>query len=133
MSNEFINPQIGYVIEIPSNESVIINIGSEDGYEIGDKFIIYEEGPKVIDSKTEKTLGIKTFTKEVVEIVDIYPLFSECQKIIRSRKDIPTSVSMMVQGKTYKETEKLAVEYSQIKNWKIKNINIQINDPIKEA
>lgn len=133
MSNAIDDPQVGYVIEIPDSKTVIINIGSDDGYSIGDKFNIYEEGPEIIDSKTKEVLGRKDYTKETVTITEIYPNFSECQKIVTKERSTFGTVSAMVQGSTYKTTKDLQVNEDQKKDWEIKTYQIEINDPIKIA
>lgn len=133
MSNEINDPQVGYVIEIPNSKTIIINVGSDDGYSIGDQFKVYEEGPEIIDSKTEEVLGRKDYIKETVTITEIYPSFSECQRLVTKERSAFGTVSAMVQGSTYKTATDLKVNEDQKKNWEIKNSQIEINDPIKIA
>lgn len=133
MADEILDPKIGYVIEIPNNKTIIINIGSDDGYFIGDKFKIYEEGPKIIDTQTNEVLGRKDYTKVTVEVVESYPNFSECQRIVTKERSTFATVATMVQGSSYKEAVDLPVSDEQNKQWAIKNPEIKINDPVKIA
>lgn len=133
MTAEIIDPQVGYVIEIPDSKTVIINVGSDDGFNKGDKLVIYEKGPEITDSKTNEVLGRKDYIKESVEIVEIYPRFSECQHLVTKEKSSFATVATMVQGSTYKVATDLQIRSDQNKNWKMKKQKIEINDPVKTA
>lgn len=45
------------VAKIENNCKVVINRGSIDGIKVGDKFLIYRLGDKIIDPETQENLG----------------------------------------------------------------------------
>lgn len=129
---EWEDPQIGYVVEIPDNKSIIINVGLEEDLTLGSKIVVYEEGPQVIDSKTKETLGRKDFIKAVLEVTESYDNFSICQNVTKKTLNkISYSMASLLTEKEYIEQEELNVNVNQVKDWKIRNNKIEINDPIK--
>ena len=40
---------IGHVIRILNDYEIVIDVGEKDGAELGDEFIVYEEGEEILD------------------------------------------------------------------------------------
>lgn len=133
MDKEIVDPKIGYVVEIPNNNTIIINVGFEDGYQVGDKLKIYEKGPEIVDPKTKEALGRKDYIKDTVEIVETYANFSECQRFVTREKNTFASVGSMIHGSVQKEAVNLNIKTDQNKKWEISNPLITIEDPVKDA
>ena len=130
---EWEDPKIGYVIEIPNTHSIIVNVGLDDDIQIGNKLVVYEEGPEIIDTQTKEKLGRKDFVKDILEVTELYDRFSICQKITKkSINKLTYSMAALLSEKEYIEYEELNVNETQVKEWKIKNATIEIDDPIKK-
>lgn len=127
----FKDPKVGIVIEIPDSKTIIVNLGFKNSrIKIGNKIIIYEEGPEIkID---DVVIGRYDFDKETIQVVSVSDNFSVCRKIINYTKPAPmTSMAALMGVKEVQEEIDLNVEESDIKNWAIKNQKIKISDPVK--
>lgn len=127
------DPTIGYVIEIPTSDSIIINLGKKDKVSIGDKFEVFEPGPDVIDFPSNDIIGRYDFPKTIVEAQEIYEQFTLCQRVIKTTKNAfsITMASLLSDSPSY-EIKQLNVDVEQVKNWKIEDSIIKIGDPIKQ-
>lgn len=67
---------IGEIVEIISDEMVLINLGSEAGVQEGMIFVIYNEGPHVYDG-TFNDLGSLDIVKGRVRVRHVMPKMSE--------------------------------------------------------
>lgn len=132
----FQNKITGKVIRILSDTEIIINIGINKEAKIGQKFKIYEPGEEIIDSETNKSLGILDYIKGTVEITEIHDEFSVAQKIvqeerIKNRGYNPLSSFNNTKTETVNVIKPLPVNEQEIKARNIKNPQISINDPVK--
>ena len=125
--------QIGYVIEIPDSKSIIINAGKNQHISLNDKIIVYEEGPEIVDSKTRNIIGRKDFIKAELSVVEIYDNFSVCQMIKTEKNGGIYSMASIMNGVEKNYAADLPLKGNEIKNWKIQNKLISINDPVKKA
>lgn len=120
-----------YVVEIPSEYSVIINIGERDA-NIGDEVAIFEPGPEIIDPITGESLGNHDFLKNILEITETYPTHCVCEKLRKyEATKMTVSFASLLSSEVIKESEKINANPDHIKNWKIKTRQINIGDPVR--
>lgn len=75
------------VIKILNQFAILIDYGSKDGAEKGDKVQIIIKGKEVYNNKNE-FLGTLDIIKDELEITTVYDYFSVCEKIKRTSKTI---------------------------------------------
>lgn len=101
------------IIDIPSENSVLINYGFNDGAKKGDKLRIYQKGEDVIDPETGDYLGSLDLIKETLEVVIPYEQFSYCRKVNRSSYSLLSPLSQFEQiRKSYEPLEVLESDIS---------------------
>ena len=72
------------VAKVLSDNSVVINAGSEDGVDIGMRFVIYSFGEEIIDPDGGVSLGRLESTKGTVTVYHVQDKF--CTAITGTRK-----------------------------------------------
>lgn len=107
------------VIEILSNDKILINYGNSDGAKKGRNIRIILKGEDVLDYDTQRKLGTLDIIKEELEITTVYPNFSICEKIIIEEFN-PFIPALNRTKKTIKSS-KLKVNNEQISNRKFIN------------
>lgn len=135
-----------YVIRILNDKTIIINYGTDDNVSlisknmdelklsVGDKIKIIEPGPEITDPFNKSSLGFLDFTKETLEVVEMFPRFSICQKIVR--ETIATGafsvLSDFSKTKTTEKTQHLAINKDDIEmiDFGLKNPTIKVGDPV---
>lgn len=71
MTND--SPLTGAVAKVASNRTVVLNRGSEDGVQLGDRFqILSKDGEKIIDPETQEVLQEIPYEKARVEVEELY-------------------------------------------------------------
>lgn len=76
----------GYkVIEIINEKELIIDFGSSNGANVGDKVRIYSIGEDVFHPDTDTVIGTLDIIKDELEVYTVYENFSICRKIARSK------------------------------------------------
>ncbi|CZQ83556.1 Hypothetical protein Tpal_460 [Trichococcus palustris] len=122
---------IGYIVEIPNEYTVIINVG-EFSVSVGDKIYIYESGKIIEDPITNQKLGQYDFIKETVEVTEVYQEFSVCKKVVRKKGNkISIAMTPLLQENIYVTYDELKVNPDENKHWAISNSLISIGDPVK--
>jgi len=123
-------PVSGYAIGIDGYK-VILDIGSNKGVKPGDIFTVYEQGNKIIDPKTGKTLGFRFFPIAWIEVFSVEDDFSTGFVIYQTAPiSVPMRVkrwedtTILVLGKNSKV---LSTVESFLKD-KLKSCNIIINN-----
>lgn len=80
------------VVKIINEYMLVINVGTDDNFQIGDEFEIFEIGEQVFDEETNECLGTLDPIKAYIEIQNIYPKMAVC---VNSKKQ-PHSPAMSV-------------------------------------
>lgn len=135
-----------YVVRILNEKTILINYGTDDNesllmknmdelkLSVGDKIKIIEPGPEITDPLTKTSLGYLDFTKDTLEIVQMFPQFSMCQKIVR--ETLATGafsvLSEFSKTKTTEKTEPLAINKDDVEtiDFGLKDPTIKIGDPV---
>lgn len=118
-----------YVINIMNEKNIIIDYGYDSGAKIGDKVRIIEQGEPITNLKGQK-IGTLDLIKENVEIVEAYPSFSVCQKIIE--KSIPSIFGSALSQINLSNTER-SVEPMDVYPNDITNLSFPKLTPIKKG
>jgi len=69
------------VIEIINGKEIIINYGSEDGANVGDRIRVVQIGRDIVDEEHGVLLGTLDAIKDEVTVYTVYEQFSMCRKI----------------------------------------------------
>lgn len=69
MSNE----KPARVVAVIDHYRCVLNLGSEDGLELGDKFIIYGLGQDIVDPDTGEELGVLEIVRGKAKITHLQP------------------------------------------------------------
>ena len=119
--------EIYKIIKIIDNESVVINAGSENYIENGDKFRIYTIGEEVKDLDG-KNLGTLDTIKAILTVVTVFPKMCICQKITK----VP-SIYAKLGGQFIAEEKalELNVNQAEITGGIQKDLTIHIGDLAK--
>ncbi len=72
--------EIGKIIMIPNEFTVIASYKNKIELDIGDKVNVYITAAEIIDPETEQILGTYDLVKETLEIVELYEEYFICQK-----------------------------------------------------
>lgn len=135
-----------YVIRILDDKTILINYGTDDNesllhknldelkLSVGDKIKIIEPGPEITDPLSDTSLGYLDFTKETLEIVQMFPQFSMCQKITRETVPVGafSALSELSKNRTTETIKSLAVNNKDIETieFGLKDPKIKIGDPV---
>jgi hypothetical protein len=76
-------PIEGNVIRILDEYTVVLNVGQEQGVQLGNRFVVYSEGEDIIDPSSKRILGKYEYQKATVEITRVLERFSEAQSLKR--------------------------------------------------
>ena len=115
-------PLQGKVAQLPDQRTAVINIGSEDGVTMSDRYEIYELGDPVIDPDTGDEIGSIRYTKSTVTPHEIY----EGMTVVRS-VDVTTTSSLPINAITGETKRKKLSSDSSLEN----NRNeVKIGDPV---
>ncbi|BET16501.1 hypothetical protein HUN88_13235 [Bacillus amyloliquefaciens] len=91
------NYSVFQVIKIIDEYSIVINGGFNDDVSLGDKIEVFIEGEEVIDHFNDnKILGKLDFIKETLEVVESYPNFSVCKKLITKSVHHPSNLQKAI-------------------------------------
>ncbi|EGO63983.1 CsgG/HfaB family protein [Acetonema longum] len=84
-----LNPLSGLVIEVhPEDNSVVIDLGSEQGASVGQQYLIYQEGTVVVHPVNRQGLGKKTKSLAVIKIFQVQNQHSTGQVVSGKWEDI---------------------------------------------
>lgn len=84
--------QIFKVIRILDSETILLNAGSNNDINVGDKFEIFNMGKDIKDPDTKKSLGTLDIIKETVSVDTVY------EKMCICRHHIPNLTSNLAIG-----------------------------------
>lgn len=119
-----------HIVKIISETTFVINAGSDDGFNVGDKFDIVGQGPtEIVDPITGESLGSFTGSKGKILITQIQPkmALAETETVFVS----PITASLQSLTGTRKQKE-LNVDLSQITGGIATNNDpVQIGDKIE--
>lgn len=118
----------GKIVRIISDKSIIVNLGTSQGVEVGDEFKIAANVEEIIDPENGASYGYLSSQKDILEVTEVYPNFSVLSKIVRVREEGALSKAMAssnLYGKTTISHRQLNIDNSEIKE-----INIQNEDKI---
>ncbi|MBC9810082.1 MULTISPECIES: hypothetical protein [Lactobacillales] len=119
-----------YVVKI-IDEYETIHFDDSTKVKKGDKIKVIEPGPEVIDPINSKSLGFLDYTKEELEIVELFDKMSICRKVkIENKNQFTNVLSPMFFGETTINNEKLNVNIDQINPVIYKDEPIKIGDPV---
>lgn len=76
------------VIRVMNNESLIVNVGSVHGINLGDEFAILGTTETIVDPITNEELGDFYYTKETLEVVDVQSRYSILAKPSRRPSNV---------------------------------------------
>ncbi|GGD02423.1 hypothetical protein [Enterococcus wangshanyuanii] len=135
-----------HVVRIIDKSTIIINIGDEENEElyrqnldefatrIGDKIKVVMPGPMIIDPISKEELGYLDSTKEVLEIIELYPKMALCQKVKRETQTSPSALDMLgsLRGEKIETTQiiPLNVDEFNIEPVELDKTPIQVGDPV---
>lgn len=121
------------VIEILSDEEIIIDYGSLDGASRGETVRIYEVGPVVYHPVSKDDLGTLDYLKETMEIDSVYPKFSLCKKIRKKSNSILGDMASYPMFGSYEVfVEKIKVDADDISGKKLPHDDtIKIMDRVR--
>lgn len=119
------------VIEILSDNSILINYGRDHGANENDQVRVISIGPEIIDPETKENLGTLDTVKADLTIVTAYNKFSLCQDIEEVTKN--TLVNPLSQFQTtYTKVKIINVNEKSISNIKPPNdYKINIGDKVE--
>lgn len=80
------------VIKIPSEDSLVINVGTNNFFDEGDKIEVYVEGEDIKDPVTDEDLGKLYFIKDVLTITYASDQYSICQKKVTETEKLPSKI-----------------------------------------
>lgn len=120
------------VVEIISDQEILIDYGYEHGAAKGDLVVVYSAGEPIYDPETKKQIGTFDIIKEELSVSHVIPDFSVCTKT----SNVPSfyaSITALSNPLSVirKSTETLDVNQKQISNreWK-KGGTISLNDSV---
>lgn len=76
------------VIRVMNETTLIINIGSDDGVNIGDEFSILGTAETIIDPVTNEELGDFYYTKAMLEVIEVQNKYSILAKPQRKATNV---------------------------------------------
>lgn len=118
----------GKVARILDKYRVVINVGSEDGVQEGDRFVIYDEVDAIEDPDTGEEIGELELPKANLEITHVQEQMSigthESEKTID-----PVTVTSFLEKK--KIQEKLPIDDDEDVPSRIQPEPIQVGDPVR--
>jgi uncharacterized protein YerC len=121
------------VVKIIDAYSIVINGGSNDKLNLGDKLEIFVKGEEVIDLDTKESLGTLDYIKARIEITTILPKMSVCKDI---KEEYPYSAirdTINSMGQTVKKVQQLNVDSMDISGIEEKDIKIKIGDLVRKS
>ena len=123
----FDNSTVGKVIMIPNSKTIVVK--HDESLSIGDKLEIFEESKQpIIDPDTNEVLGKFSFTKESVEVIEVYPNYAICQNIVTEQRSMYANPIHPLEKKEYKYAKKLNVNPKDNLKIQIKNEVISVGD-----
>jgi len=119
-----------HIVKIISETTFVINAGSDDGFDVGDKFNIIGDGPaEIIDPITGELLGSFTGSKGQIVIMQIQPKMSLAQTETKFVNAFASSLQSLTGSYRQKE---LNVDLSQVTGGIATNNDpVQIGDKIE--
>lgn len=110
-------PLVGKIAQIIDESKFVINLGSKAGVEIGQQFIIYQEGDEIFDPETKESLGKLELPKGTIIVEHVQEQLSiAATKPVESKTERKTLSEMMVDAsvQTEESLEKLNVDQTNI-------------------
>lgn len=80
------------IISIPSETTLLIKGGTDEGINKGDEFRIISRGLEIIDPDTGDSLGTYDHIKATLEVTQVYPKFSELKHVVRKRPSVYSTI-----------------------------------------
>lgn len=118
------------VIKILSETEILVNYGTRQGAESGNKLRIIAKGPEV--TYNNKSFGTLDRIKEHVEVTTAYEQFSICKKIIYTRQSILSPLAAI--QSTSASIEPMDVDKTQIDTTLFvpEVTPVQVGDPVEK-
>lgn len=66
------------VVKIIDSQKLVINAGSSEGIQKGDKLVVFLPGEEVIDPETRESLGTLDTIKSYLKVADVFEKMSVC-------------------------------------------------------
>lgn len=98
------------VIRILDTTTVMLNVGSNDGVGVGDRFGIYTPTENIVDPETEEVLGDFRRLKASVVVVSVFPRFVVASTPVRQQRVQERSPGFGVLGLTTSRTEEIQAD-----------------------
>lgn len=108
---------IGKIAQIIDETKFIINLGNKDGVQVGQKFIIYQEGDEIFDPVTKESLGRLELPKGTIIVEHVQEKLSiAATEIIENKPEKKTLSELMVEAsvQTEQSREKLNVDRTNL-------------------
>lgn len=83
------------VVRIISEYEIIINAGSNDGYQVGDIFQILVQGKPLTDPETGEELGVLDYVKARIQLSTVFPKMSICRSTATSNPMFDTATMLL--------------------------------------
>jgi hypothetical protein len=108
------------VAKVINNFKVVLNVGKDDGVEVGQDFIIYRRGEEVLDPDTGENLGVfeevigrgvVTYVQDRIATIESSEILEGGRKVVRKS----TSGLSALQGLFVPTTEEVMAEPDQVK------------------
>jgi hypothetical protein len=123
---------VGRVIRILDRQTLVLNVGSEQGVENGMRFNIYTPGERITDPETGEDLGGYRARKATVVARSAYPKFTIAVTPMRSRRVPPEDFLTRFAGRTEHVQEQLPVSESEIEPVASGN-EVRVGDQVEEV
>ena len=95
---------VGKIAQILNETKFVLNIGSKAGVEIGQKFIIYQEGDEVFDPTTKVSLGKLELSKGTIIVEHVQEKLSIAVTQIMETQTLSKTLSeLMVEASVQTE------------------------------
>lgn len=75
------NTQIAHVAKVIDEYRVVINQGSNDGVELGDKYLIYGVGEEITDPISGNSLGVLEIVRGRAKVIHLQPTIATLESI----------------------------------------------------
>ncbi len=115
------------IIKIIDDETIVINAGSENKVNPGDKFEIFDIGEEIRDPDTQEILGTLDTIKETVEAIHVFPKMCICKHRV-----ITKHVSALSLGLETVSSKLLNIDSTEISGGLSSDLTIHIGDKVRK-
>jgi hypothetical protein len=103
----------GKIARILSDSEIVLNIGSQDGVEVGMEFVIYSEDDHIIDPVTGEDLGALETVKGRVKVTHVMEKLSRAETLTYRVESPLSSLASYKSPLFYTETRKRKLQVKQ--------------------